>query len=177
MNLSAQILKENSRKNWETVGRFIIRNPEKFEELVHLVIHEKGRLARLASQVMTNLADDHPELFTSRHLNALINLLQKTKDFSIVRNSIRLFQFIDVPDENEGRFFELGLKFMKLAESPIAVKAFSMTALRRICEKYPELSAELVPQIEILIEEKVSPAIVHRGKEELKILYKLAGKS
>ncbi len=144
---------------------------------MHLVIHEKGRLARLASQVMTNLADEHPEFFSSKHLNDIIALLQNTKDSSIVRNSIRLFQFIDVPEENEGLFFELGLKSMKLAESPIAVKAFSMTALRRICEKYPELSAELIPQIEILIEEKVSPAIVHRGKEELKILHKLAKKS
>jgi len=173
MNLSDKILKENSRKNWEEVGNHIVRNPEKFDELIQLVIHGKGRLARLASQVMTNLADDHPEFFSENYLTALVDLLVSVKDFSIIRNTVRIFQFITVPEEKEGLLFELGLKFIRNPDSPVAVKAFSMTALRKICEKYPELSGELIPLIEILIEEKVSPGIVNRGMQELNNLRKL----
>lgn len=173
MNLSDKILKENSRKNWEEVGNHIVRNPEKFDELIQLVIHGKGRLARLASQVMTNLADDHPEFFSENYLTALVDLLVSVKDFSIIRNTVRIFQFITVPEEKEGLLFELGLKFIRQPDSPIAVKAFSMTALRKICEKYPELAGELIPLIEILIEEKVSPGISNRGKKELDELKKI----
>jgi hypothetical protein len=87
--------------------------------------------------------------------------------------TVRFCQSVEVPENVEGELFEKGITYLKSAEEPIAVKAFAMTALRRICEKYPELAAELIPHIEILVEEKASTGIVNRGEKELKLLRKL----
>jgi hypothetical protein len=58
-------------------------------------------------------------------------------------------------------------------QEPIAIKAFAMTVARRICEKYPELITELIPIIELLVEQKISAGLNSRGGKELQLLYKL----
>jgi hypothetical protein len=81
---------------------------------------------------------------------------------------------MDVPEGLEGEVFEKGIQYLKSPEESIAVKAFSMTSLRRICKKYPELSSELIPYIEILVDQKASAGIVNRGQKELKLLRALS---
>ena len=63
---------------------------------------------------------------------------------------------------------------MRLA--PIAIKAFGITVARRICEKYPELANELIPYVEVLVDQKPSAGIVNRGEKELKKLAEILKK-
>jgi hypothetical protein len=73
-------------------------------------------------------------------------------------------------------FLRKGIQYLKSPDESIAVKAFGMTSLRRICEKYPELASELIPYIEILVDQKASAGIVNRGEKELKKLRELLAK-
>lgn len=166
------ILHENSKLNWQKTARFIGSDKNKMHDLMQWFFSNEKRIAQLSAQIMALVYDENPEMVRP-YLTQMIQHLSKKPIDAVKRIIIRTFQFENVPEESEGIFFEQALGYLKDADESIAVKAFSMTALRKICEKYPELSVEAIPLIEILVEEKVSPGIVHRGKQELNKLYKI----
>lgn len=161
-----------SKSYWQQEVSRIGSDQKRFDELIKNVKAESIKGGLNYSQIMTLISDKHPQLF-AKHSQHLAELFAKTKNSSVKRNIIRCFQTINIPEESEGILFEEGLKALQASEEPIAVKAFGMTVLRRICEKYPDLAAELIPVIEILVEQKVSAGIVNRGEKELKKLRKL----
>ena len=172
MNIREQLLIENSKKNWQIVAQYIGTDKQKVKELMQLYFSDEYRVVQRASQVMSDLSDENPELFKP-YLGKLIQHLSSDSIDAVRRNTMRIFQTLDVPEEFEGELFEKGMTFIRSLEEPKAVKAFSITALRRICEKYPELAVELIPLVEILVEENVSPGLTNRAEKELKLLRKL----
>jgi hypothetical protein len=174
MNLRDQLLKENSKKNWQLVAKTIGTDKQLFRELMDLYFNDVYRVVQRATQVISDISDEYPELLKP-YLSKMVDHLEHGSIDAVRRNTMRIFQFCDVPEEKEGELFEKGIEFLKSAEAPIAIKAFSMTALRRICEKYPELADELIPHIEILVEENASTGLVNRGEKELAKLRKIKG--
>ena len=173
MDIRAQLLLENSKKNWQLVAGYIGHDPTRFAQLMEIYFKDVYRAVQRASQVMSHIADEHPQLLEP-YLGRLITHLTEQSLDAERRNTLRIFQELPIPEEHEGELFEKALRFLKSAEEPIAVKAFAMTVLRRICEKYPDLSGEVIPAIEILVSENVSAGIVNRGNKELKLLRKLS---
>ncbi len=68
------------------------------------------------------------------------------------------------------------MNYLTSCNEAIAIKAFSMTVLRKICEHYPQLTQEVIPTIELIIGENNAPGIQSRGRKELKLLRKIAAK-
>lgn len=175
MTVRDHVMKENSRKNWLQSVIFIGTDKKRVTALMQLFFSKDIRQMQVSSQVVSELGDKHPQLIQPYLAKMIANLETNPID-AFKRVTIRFCQFNDVPSELEGAVFNFGIRYLKSADESIAVKAFSMTALRRICEKYPELSAELIPHIELLVEEKASAGIVNRGQKELKKLYALQAK-
>jgi len=169
MTIHEQLLKENSKKNWNLVAKKIGTDKTLFKELMQIYFTDEDYMVLRASQVMSDISDVHPELLKP-YLTKLIKHLNPDSIDAVRRNTMRVFQTLDIPVELEGELFEKGMAYLKSATEPKAVKAFSMTVLRRICEKYPDLCSELIPQIEILLQESASPGLVSRGEKELKKL-------
>ncbi len=172
MNVRDQVMKENSRRNWLKSVDFIGTDKKRVKELMNLFFSKDIREMQVSSQVVSEMGDRHPNLIQP-YLSKMILQLNTNPIDAFKRVTIRLCQFMDVPEELEGDLFEKGIHYLKSPEESIAVKAFSMTGLRRICEKYPELASELIPYIEILVDQKASAGIVNRGQKELKLLRKL----
>lgn len=172
MTLRDLIMRENSRKNWEKAAETVGSDAKKLAMVMDLFFSANPREIQRSSQVVSMVSDKHPEL-VQPYLPQMIRRLETNPIDAFKRVTIRLCQFMEIPEELEGEFFERGLAYLKSADEPIAVKAFVMTALRRICEKYPELSAELIPHIELLVAEKASAGIVNRGQKELNQLRNL----
>ena len=172
MNLREQLLKENSKKNRQLVAKAVGKDKKLFNELMNLYFNDPYRVVQRAAQAISDIADAHPEMLEP-YLPKMVDHLGFDSIDAVRRNTMRIFQFCDVPEDKEGELFEKGIAFLKSAEVPIAIKAFSMTALRRICEKYPELADELIPHIEILVEQNASAGLVSRAKKELTKLKKL----
>lgn len=166
MNIRDQLLIENSKKNWQTVANYIGNDKKKVKELMNLYFSDEYRIVQRASQVISDLSDVHPDLFKP-YLGKMIQHLSIDSIDAVRRNTMRLFQTLDPPEEFEGELFEKGMDLLKSAEAPKAVKAFAMTSMRRVCEKYPELAIELILQIELLLSEKISPGLSNRAQKEL----------
>jgi len=67
---------------------------------------------------------------------------------AVVRNTVRIFQDIDIPENLSGILYEKCFSYIEDIKSTIAVKCFSMSILAKIASQYPELSHELVAVIE-----------------------------
>ena len=91
---------------------------------------------------------------------------------AVKRNTVRLLQGVDLPEELMGRVVDICFKFLLDVKEPVAVRVFSMQVLYNICLKEPELADEL----RIVIEEFMphgTAGFKSRGKRILKGLQKL----
>ncbi len=176
MEIAEQLLKMNSRKTWDEVIAFIGQDEERFAVLMDLYFNGETRIVQRASQPVGVIGEKQPRLIKP-YLTELVTHLQSNPIDAVKRNTMRIFQFIDVPEDLEGLLFEIALNYLKSASEPVAIKAFSMTALRKIATKHPDLAIEVIHQIEILVEEKVSKGIVSRGNSELKKLHSICSEN
>jgi hypothetical protein len=62
---------------------------------------------------------------------------------AVRRSAVRMLQHVDIPAGLLGRVATLCFGYLAAGDSPVAVKAFSMTVLARIAEKEPDLGREL----------------------------------
>lgn len=172
MDIEGELLGLNSRKTWDKVIDYVGEDVERFDELMQLFLNGEMRTVQRASQPIGVIGERIPRLIKP-YLPDLVGYLKSDPIDAVKRNTMRIFQFIDIPEDIEGDLFEIGMNFLKSAEEPVAVKAFTMTALRKIAEKYPELAQEVIFQIEILVKERVSTGLTNRGQHELKKLAKI----
>ena len=172
MNLESKLRDRNLKWNWDKIAAFVIENPQHLKKLVEFALKGEKIIRQNACAVLGKITDKD-KIIASPYYGTIIQHLATNPIDAFKRNTLRIFQTCDIPEEQEGFLFDTSLKYLKSLEEPIAVKAFSMTSARRIAEKYPELAEELLHQIEILVEEKVSAGITARGNRESKILRKL----
>ncbi len=102
----------------------------------------------------------------------MIENLQNPVHDAVKRNTLRILQFVDIPEDLLGLTAEICFSILNSAKSPIAFKVHAMSALLDIVKKYPELKGEL----KISIEEQMpfgSAGFISRGKRVLKALEKL----
>lgn len=152
---------------------YCLKNPKVTEQIVHYCLDEEVHVQQNAGAVLGKLID-HDKHILDPHLEQIVLNLEKNPHDAVTRATLRVFQWAKIPEAVEGELFEFIINALKSSEEPIAIKAFGMTVARRICEKYPELAQELIPHIELLVEQKASAGLVNRGKKELKKLYALS---
>ena len=172
MNIKEQLATAHSRDNADLIINYIGADEDRFAALIELFLHGEYRSVQRASQPVSIITEKHPHLIEP-YLNEIIANLHRNPIPAVKRNTMRLFQFIPIEESISGELFDIALSYLVAIEEPVAVKAFSMTVLRKICANYPELINEVRFQIEILVEEKISAGITYRGKSELLQLKKI----
>lgn len=147
--------------------QYIGHNPERLKELVDCFLQEDMRTSQVASWPLGKISNSQPDLFRPYHRPLIDALVQKQRHNAIRRNVVRIYQFIEIPEEFEAEIFDICVKFISNANEPIAVKAFSIRVCERIIEKYPELANELIQIIKASINGWGS-ALENRGNKFLK---------
>ncbi|WP_027418273.1 hypothetical protein [Crocinitomix catalasitica] len=172
MNIKEQLAVTHSRDNANLVINYIGNDEQKFAELMDLFLYGEYRTVQRASQPISIIVEKNADLI-SPYLADIIKNLKRNPIPAVKRNTMRFFQFIDIDESITGELFDIALSYLIAIDEPVAVKAFSMTVLRKICTEYPELIREVRFQIEILVQEKVSAGLTHRGEHELIKLKKI----
>lgn len=169
MNLRNELLKELSKQQSTKIARWIGDDAERFAGLVKLFLANEYRVSQRAAAVLSECYDNHPELIKP-HLNVLVVNLQKPGLHDAVRrNTVRVFQFMEIPEELMGILADVCMGFIANADETIAVKAFSMTVALNITRHYPELKNEL----KLLIEEQLPNASAGLHNRAMKVLKEL----
>jgi len=169
MDYRRELKERNSKALWIEIFNDIGSDKNKFSMLMDLFLGEDRRLALSSSQPVGMIGEKKPSLIQPYLVKMVKHLCTNPID-GVKRNVLRTFQFNTVPDEVEGEIFDLALSYLISMSEPVAIKAFSMTVVRKICQKYPELTQEVIPILERLIEESDSTGLLNRGGKELKRL-------
>lgn len=157
-----------SKQQTNNIIDFVGNEPMKMKALMAYFFHKEWRFNQWASWPLGFIGRNHPELLKPYH-SMMIEALKNPSHDAVARNILRVYEYIEIPDNIEGELFELGFGFLIDPKYPIAFRCFSMTVCYKISLKYPELQDELVAEIETHLPHG-SPGFKSRGKKILKLL-------
>lgn len=168
MNIKLQLEQEHSKENTLAITDYIGIDKARFAELMDLFFEGNNRIVQRSSWVVSHVADRHIHLLHP-YIEKMVDNLNNPVHVAVKRNTVRIFQDINIPDELLGKVADRCFTYLDDPKEAVAVRAFSMTVLYNICQKEPELKNEL----RLVIEEHIeygSPGFKSRGKKILKKL-------
>lgn len=169
MDIRKQLLKEHSKQNTNLIVDYVSQSQERFDVLMHLFLTDEYRVTQRAAWVVGEMGRHHYPMLAP-HLPAMVhNLRKRSLHDSIKRNTVRVLQEIEIPENLWGEVADICFGYLATNDEAVAVKCFSMTVLLNITLKVPELKDEL----KILIEDQMpygSAGFKSRGKRTLKAL-------
>jgi len=167
LDLKAAILKEHSKAQCDKIVRYIGNNKERFAELMKLFFKGEYRVTQRAAWPMSYCVRNHPELIQSYYKKLLDNLEKPGLHDSILRNTVRLLEDVDIPKSYHGRVMTLCFNFIQSNDTAVAIKAFSLSILENLSKIYPEI----LPELKAIIQERwdhETAAWKSRGRKILK---------
>ena len=169
MKLRETILKEHSKAQCAKIIKWVGSNQERFDELFDLFLHDEYRVVQRSAWPLSNCVIRNPA-FIKKHFSKLLkNLSKLALHVSVKRNTIRLLQFISIPEKHHGDVMNICFNYISSPGEAVAVKAFSLTVLQNLAKQYPEIKNEL----KLIIEERrefETAAFRSRAKKILKEL-------
>ena len=157
--------KPQSKINRDTIVDYVINDPQKIDDLMDCFFDNNNRLCQNASWPMTAIGEKKPDLIIP-YIGKMLLVLENKAHNSVVRNIIRFFQTIQLPEEYEGAIFDKCFEYLNNTKEEVAVRVFSMSVLSNLAMKYPELKEELIISIEMYYSNS-SPSYKSRAKKEL----------
>ncbi len=171
MNLREEILKEHSKAQCTKIVKWVGSSQQRFDELFGLFIHDDYRVVQRSGWPLSYCVIDHPS-FINKHWKALINNLKKPDLHNAVkRNSIRLMQYLEIPEKFHGEVMDICFRFLESPTEALAVKVFSMSVLDNLAVLYPDIK----PELKLVIEEQLphqTAGFKSRAKKVLKMIKK-----
>ena len=145
-------------------------DPLAFDALMELFFSDDWCMNQRASWPIPYIVKKHPHLIDP-YLARMVEHLEHPVHNAVVRNSIRLFQDIQLPDGLEGKVYQICFNLLRNIKEPVANKVFAMTVMYNIGLKYPELLTEL----KIILENQIDyekAGFKSRGRKILTLIDK-----
>ena len=171
MDVRNQLLVDNSQTNAMLIANYIGADKAKFADFMQLFLQTHYRVTQRASLVLNIITKQKFEL-VEPYLEQLILLLEPKTEVGVLRNIVRMLQFVNIPEELLGLAFEKCYHLVALRETPVAVKSFSISILFNICKKEPELKNEVADLVQMQLP-GASAGLKNRSLKVLKGLAKL----
>lgn len=141
----------------------ILEDSGKMDSLMACFFDTDLRICQKAAWPVGDIGEKHPELLLP-YMSKMIRQLQHPVHDAVVRNTVRTWQFMQIPEEFQGVVFDICLSFILQPKTAIAIRAFSMTVCANICKAVPELKEELIIAIEASLENASTGILNRAGK-------------
>jgi hypothetical protein len=169
MNLRKTILEVHSKAQAVKIVNWVGADKKRFAGLVHLFLTDEYRVVQRCAWPLSDIVIQHPAL-VKPYIGKFVALLSKQgMHDAVIRNILRLMQFIEIPAKYQGEVVNACFEFLIKSEYPIAFKAHAMTVLSNITKEEPELKRELKLVIGEMMKEG-SAGIKARGRKVLEKL-------
>lgn len=159
---------EHSKVQTVRIVDYIGSDSERFEALMQLFFAEDWCLNQRASWPIPIIVERYPELIYP-YLEQLLKNLENPSHNAVVRNTIKFFQDIDIPEKLQGQVVNICTSLLTNPKEPVANRVFSITVIYNISKKWPDLQNEL----RILIESQMeceSAGFKSRGRKILALI-------
>ncbi len=172
MDLKEALLKEHSKKQTQAIADFIGNSQPRFDALMKIFFSKDKLLVQRSAWVMSYCIEAYPKLIQKHYKKLLKKLEQPLLHDGVKRNTLKAIQDSTIPESLKGHVVAICFGFLYALNETIAVKAYSINILVRICTEYPELKTELYPLLQEL-QHHESPAILSSTRNGLAALRKL----
>lgn len=136
-----------SKDNAKLIVEAIKQKPSKLKELMELFFDKEMRVCQRAAWPLGMIGSKNPELLIP-YLPQLIENLKKPHHDAVIRNTFRIWEEMDIPEDYEGQVYDICFEKFTDVKQAIAIRVFAMTVCANIALKYPELIDEIKPVIE-----------------------------
>jgi hypothetical protein len=153
MNPGQALREEHSKQRTSELVEWVGDDAGRFAEIVDLMTGGDPLLEQRAAWVVGHCGEQRPALVPPELPRLLDNLDRSGLHDAVVRATFRILQFAEIPPPMEGRVCGLAMAALGGAV-PVAVKAYAMTVLRRLVDRYPEIEEE----VKLLIGEQLPDA-------------------
>ena len=171
MNIREEILKEHSKKQCLKIVAYVGDDKERFSELIEYMLGEEKLLSQRAAWSVSWCVFENPKLAGPWIGKLVKNLRKENLHDAIKRNSVRIFEVLDIPEKYCGELFEICNRYLHDLKEATAVRAFSISVMYNIAKKYPDLLIEVKHNAESLLHCGI-PALEARGRNTLKEIKK-----
>ena len=168
--IKEQLSHKQSKTIRDDIVHYIYEDPKRMEELMECFFTGAYRINQYASWPVGIIGQERPELIEP-YLTQMIDVLESPAHDAIVRNTIRILQWVSIPEALEGRIYDYCFQYLNDTKKPVAIRVFAMSVLTRLAMKYPELKEELIQSIERYYPDG-SPGYQSRAKKEINRLKK-----
>ena len=171
MNIHEELLKEKNHTKTQAlkISECACSSSKRFAALMKCFLSNEYRVAQRAAWSVSWAAQKNPELIQPYIKDLIEQLSRKDVHDAVIRNSVRILQKIKIPGAFHADLMNSCFAFIESNTTPVAIKAFSLTALFNLSKIYPEINNEL----KLIIEERwnyETAAFKSRGKKILKKL-------
>lgn len=152
MNIREELLKEKNHSKQQAlkVSEYACSSAKNFKALMQCFLSNEYRLAQRTAWSVSWAAQKNPDIIQPYIKDLIQQLARKDVHDAVIRNSIRIFQKIEIPKEFHADLMNYCFAFIESNITPVAIKAFSLTTLFNLSKIYPEIKNEL----QLIIEER-----------------------
>lgn len=162
MNPEQALREEHSKRRTRELTDWVGGNRGRFRRMVGLMTAGDPLLEQRSAWVVGDSVERWPRLAGPHLCGLLDNLERSGLHPAVVRATFRILQFADIPPLLEGRVCGMAMAALGGA-TPVAVKVYAMTVLKRLVARYPEIEEE----VRLMVAEQLpeaSPAFRARAR-------------
>jgi len=167
MKLRETILEEHSKKQCLKIVAWVGDDKKRFAELMNLMLRDEYRVAQRAAYPIGYCVQKHPTLIKPWFGKLIKKMQEKDIHVAVRRNSLRILEEVDIPEKYCGILFDLSNHYLHDVNETVAVRAFALTVMSNIAQKYPDLKNEVKLNAESLLQCGI-PALESRGRRSLR---------
>ena len=172
MDYREQLLRPLSKRYIDHLVQNILESPSEFPFLFELLFDADPKVVWRAAWACSKVSELSPFIFTSEQSERVLLLSLSTPNGGARRGCLSILYHLPLQASISVDFVNSCFEWMLSPRSPIAVQAYSMKLLYRICEQIPELSQELIAHLENLDPYSYSAGFNSTRKNILKSLNK-----
>lgn len=122
---------------------YIGDDKQRMATLMSYFFHDNWVYNQRAAWPVGLIGEKKPEMIKP-YIKKLVSGLPEAKHDAVLRNTLRIFQKMDIPEDIQGDLYEICINLFIDLKQPIAVRVFSMSVLANIAEPYKELRQEVL---------------------------------
>lgn len=130
-----------------TAVAYIKAHPEQYEELIQLVLENKGRYSWRAAWFLSCTMEKNDKR-VQKHVSQIIEILS-AKKYEQARELLKVMQLMELNEEQEGKIFDICVTLWENVTEQPSVRYNALKLILQIVKKHPELS----PEIKFLLEQ------------------------
>jgi len=125
---------------------YVGNDKKRMKALMFYFFHENSRYNQRAAWPLGKIGEQRFELIKP-YLKQLIDGLSHAKHDAVLRNTLRIFQDIAIPEDLQGDLYDKATAFFIDLKQPAAIRIFSMSVMANIASPFPELRKEVLELI------------------------------